>query len=201
MPTRLCETDSCSRSTTRAPNGQVLDLSAEDRQLNLINLRALSFSRSVGFVPHSPRGPMRRRKALRGRRTHGSSFAPICSGFLLATGRHTSRPHPEHKLFPYLLRTLSVVRPDQGHHGLVLAGGALVAAIQQRSGRRTSRTSRSRRLGVPAPVEGFLRRGAGGGAGTSRSRRAARAASSTNSTGGVSTPARARRLSPWKKTA
>lgn len=28
-------------------------------------------------------------------------------------GPHTSRPHPEHKVFPYLLRTLPVVRPDQ----------------------------------------------------------------------------------------
>jgi putative transposase len=28
-------------------------------------------------------------------------------------GPHTSRPHPEHRVFPYLLRSLPVVRPDQ----------------------------------------------------------------------------------------
>ena len=28
-------------------------------------------------------------------------------------GPHTSRPHPEHKIYPYLLRDLAVVRPNQ----------------------------------------------------------------------------------------
>ncbi len=31
----------------------------------------------------------------------------------MAPGPHTSRPHPEHLVFPYLLRGLAVVRPDQ----------------------------------------------------------------------------------------
>ncbi len=31
----------------------------------------------------------------------------------LAPGPHTSRPHPEHKVYPYLLRRLKVVRPNQ----------------------------------------------------------------------------------------
>lgn len=30
-----------------------------------------------------------------------------------APGPHTSRPHPEHKVYPYLLRRLKVVRPNQ----------------------------------------------------------------------------------------
>ena len=31
----------------------------------------------------------------------------------MAPGPNTSRPHPEHKVYPYLLRGVSVVRPDQ----------------------------------------------------------------------------------------
>jgi len=31
----------------------------------------------------------------------------------MAPGPHTSRPHPEHVVYPYLLRGLEVVRPDQ----------------------------------------------------------------------------------------
>jgi putative transposase len=31
----------------------------------------------------------------------------------MAPGPHTSRPHPEHPRFPYLLRHLDIVRPDQ----------------------------------------------------------------------------------------
>jgi len=31
----------------------------------------------------------------------------------MAPGPNTSRPHPEHKFYPYLLRGVSVVRPDQ----------------------------------------------------------------------------------------
>jgi putative transposase len=31
----------------------------------------------------------------------------------MAPGPHTSRPHPEHPRFPYLLRHLAIVRPDQ----------------------------------------------------------------------------------------
>ena len=31
----------------------------------------------------------------------------------MAPGRNTSRPHPEHKLYPYLLRGVPVVRPNQ----------------------------------------------------------------------------------------
>jgi putative transposase len=31
----------------------------------------------------------------------------------LVPGPHTSKPHPEHKIYPYLLRGLSVERPDQ----------------------------------------------------------------------------------------
>lgn len=31
----------------------------------------------------------------------------------MAPGPNTSRPHPEHKIYPYLLRGLDVVRPDQ----------------------------------------------------------------------------------------
>ena len=32
----------------------------------------------------------------------------------MVPGPHTSRPHPEHPVYPYLLRGLDVVRPDQG---------------------------------------------------------------------------------------
>jgi putative transposase len=31
----------------------------------------------------------------------------------MAPGPHTSRPHPEHPRFPYLLRNLEIIRPDQ----------------------------------------------------------------------------------------
>ena len=31
----------------------------------------------------------------------------------MAPGLNTSRPHPEHKVYPYLLRGVSVVRPNQ----------------------------------------------------------------------------------------
>jgi putative transposase len=31
----------------------------------------------------------------------------------MAPGPNTSRPHPEHKVYPYLLRGVSVIRPDQ----------------------------------------------------------------------------------------
>ena len=31
----------------------------------------------------------------------------------MAPGPHTSRPHPEHKVYPYLLRGVPVVRPNQ----------------------------------------------------------------------------------------
>ena len=31
----------------------------------------------------------------------------------MAPGPHTSKPHPEHKIYPYLLRGMSITRPDQ----------------------------------------------------------------------------------------
>ena len=31
----------------------------------------------------------------------------------MAPGPHTSRPHPEHKIYPYLLRGLTIDRPGQ----------------------------------------------------------------------------------------
>lgn len=31
----------------------------------------------------------------------------------MAPGPNTSRPHPEHKIYPYLLRGVSVIRPNQ----------------------------------------------------------------------------------------
>jgi putative transposase len=31
----------------------------------------------------------------------------------MAPGPNTSRPHPEHKVYPYLLRGVPVVRPNQ----------------------------------------------------------------------------------------
>jgi putative transposase len=31
----------------------------------------------------------------------------------MAPGPHTSRPHPEHPVYPYLLRGLAIVKPDQ----------------------------------------------------------------------------------------
>ena len=31
----------------------------------------------------------------------------------LLPGPHTSKPHPEHPVYPYLLRGLNIVRPDQ----------------------------------------------------------------------------------------
>ncbi len=36
----------------------------------------------------------------------------------MAPGPNTSRPHPEHKVYPYLLRGVSVIRPglEHGHH-------------------------------------------------------------------------------------
>ena len=67
----------------------------------------------------------------------------------MAPGPHTSRPHPQHKIYPYLLRGLAITRPNQvvgygcdlhpagtgvclsgGHHGLVLSQGAVVADQQ-----------------------------------------------------------------------
>jgi putative transposase len=38
-------------------------------------------------------------------------------GFLglagMAPGPNTSLPHPQHKIFPYLLRSVNIVRPNQ----------------------------------------------------------------------------------------
>jgi putative transposase len=57
----------------------------------------------------------------------------------MAPGPHTSRPRFEHPRFPYLLRHLAIVRPDQvwasditfgGDHGLVQPGGAGLSAVQ-----------------------------------------------------------------------
>ena len=31
----------------------------------------------------------------------------------MAPGPQTSRPHPDHKIFPYLLRGVAVIRPNQ----------------------------------------------------------------------------------------
>ena len=31
----------------------------------------------------------------------------------LVPGPHTSRPHPEHRIYPYLLRGMDITRPDQ----------------------------------------------------------------------------------------
>ena len=76
---------------------------------------------------------------------------------------NTSAPHPEHRIYPYLLRDLAVVRPNQvwcsdityipmrlsvfgGDHGLAQPPGAVVASVQH-DGRR------------------ILHRGVGGGAG------------------------------------
>jgi len=31
----------------------------------------------------------------------------------MAPGPNTSRPHPEHKIYPYLLRGVAIIRPNQ----------------------------------------------------------------------------------------
>ena len=39
---------------------------------------------------------------------------------------HTSRPHPEHKIYPYLLRDLTINRPDQVWATDIVAGNAIM---------------------------------------------------------------------------
>lgn len=53
------------------------------------------------------------REGLRINRKHVQRLMRLMELEGMTPGPHTSRPHPEHPVYPYLLRGLEIVRPDQ----------------------------------------------------------------------------------------
>jgi len=83
---------------------------------------------------------------------------------------NTSKPHPEHRIYPYLLRGLPIVRPNLvwctdvtfipmpkgflylvSHHGLVQPQGSGLAVVQHHAGRFLRFLARLEQLTLVAP--------------------------------------------------
>lgn len=106
---RQCELASVSRSTVYA----VSHRSADDDAFDLLLCKLIDEE----YTRHPFYGSRRmvvflKRKSHRANRKRVQRLMRKMGLAGMAPGPNTSRPHPEHKIYPYLLRGLDVVRPD-----------------------------------------------------------------------------------------
>jgi putative transposase len=106
---RQCALAGVVRSGVYAPGGEEASDALERRLLELIDeqytLRPFYGSRRMVVHLRELGHVVNRKRVQRLMRTLGLAG--------MAPGPATSRPHPGHKVYPYLLRGLAIVRPDQ----------------------------------------------------------------------------------------
>jgi putative transposase len=106
---RQCALAGVARSGVYAPGGEEASDALERRLLELIDeqytLRPFYGSRRMVVHLRELGHVVNRKRVQRLMRTLGLAG--------MAPGPATSRPHPGHKVYPYLLRGLAIVRPDQ----------------------------------------------------------------------------------------
>ena len=143
--TRQCELAGVTRSTVYRP---ILAAKPDEQELTLLAAIDAEYTR------HPFYGSRKMKVHLRGlghriNRKRVQRLMGILGLVGMAPGPATSRPHPQHRIYPYLLRGVDVVRPNQvwstdityvrraagirvpgGGDRLVLAPGAGVAAVE-----------------------------------------------------------------------
>jgi len=107
--TRQCELAGVNRSTVYAPHKAA---KPDEQELTLLGLIDAEYTR------HPFYGSRKIRQCLRGlgftiNRKRVQRLMGILGLAGMAPGPNTSRPHPQHKVYPYLLRGVNVIRPNQ----------------------------------------------------------------------------------------
>jgi putative transposase len=107
--TRQCELAGVNRATVYAPHRAA---KPDEQELTLLELIDAEYTR------HPFLGSRKLRQYLRSlghkiNRKRVQRLMRILGLAGMAPGPNTSRPHPQHKIYPYLLRGVSVVRPNQ----------------------------------------------------------------------------------------
>ena len=107
--TRQCELTGVARSTVYAPQ---MAAKPDEQELTLLGLIDAEYTR------HPFYGSRKIKIYLRGlghkiNRKRVQRLMGILGLAGMAPGPDTSRPHPQHKVYPYLLRGVDVVRPNQ----------------------------------------------------------------------------------------
>ena len=106
---RQCELSGTNRTTVYAVNiGKAID----EQELELLSIIDAEYTRHPFF------GSRKIKHYLRGlgyiiNRKRVQRLMGILGLAGMAPGPNTSRPHPQHKVYPYLLRGIDVIRPDQ----------------------------------------------------------------------------------------
>ena len=108
--TRQCELAGVNRSTVYAPH---LAAKPDEQELVLLVLIDAEYTR------HPFYGSRKIRHYLRGlaykiNRKRVQRLMGILGLAGMAPGPDTSRPHPQHKIYPYWLRGVNVIRPQSG---------------------------------------------------------------------------------------
>ena len=107
--TRQCELTGVARSTVYAPHPTA---KLDEQELALLSAIDAEYTR------HPFYGSRKIRHYLRGlgykiNRKRVQRLMGILGLAGMAPGPNTSRPHPQHKVYPYLLRGVNVIRPNQ----------------------------------------------------------------------------------------
>ena len=107
--TRQCELTGVARSTVYAPP---LAATPDEQELTLLGLIDAEYTR------HPFLGSRKIRQYLRGlgykiNRKRVQRLMGVLGLAGMVPGPNTSRPHPQHKVYPYLLSGVNVVRPNQ----------------------------------------------------------------------------------------
>jgi putative transposase len=107
--TRQCELTGVARSTVYAPH---MAAKPDEQELTLLGLIDAEYTR------HPFYGSRKIRQYLRGvghkiNRKRVQRLMVLLGLAGMAPGPNTSRPHPQHKVYPYLLRGVNVIRPNQ----------------------------------------------------------------------------------------
>ena len=107
--TRQCELTGMARATVYAPG---LTAKPDAQELTLLELIDAEYTRHPFYgsrkIKHYLRGSGYKINRKRVQRLMG-----ILGLAGMAPGPNTSRPHPQHKVYPYLLRGVNVIRPNQ----------------------------------------------------------------------------------------
>ncbi len=107
--TRQCELAGIARSTAYAAHRSV---APDEQELTLLGAIDTEYTRHPFYGSRKMTAYLRR-LGHRINRKRVQRLMGILGLAGMAPGPHTSRPHPQHKIYPYLLRGVEVVRPNQ----------------------------------------------------------------------------------------